>query len=458
MDFKVSRYNKFQTLEDGKTLVYNGFSGGLAIMDNETLAEYNSIKNGENTFIVRDITINELKKAHFVIPRELDELDEIKANHYYMRFSNKGLGFTIVPTLECNFRCTYCFEPQNNNNEDIDQIGIEPKINSFVEDSIVDYANKQLNENTSLMISWYGGEPLLAIDRIKSISKRLIEICDFKKSKYVAGMVSNGFLIDQEIVKILIESKIANIQITLDGQSEIHNQRRMLINGGETFETIIRNIVLLTNYQEIFVTIRVNIDHRNSNSAIDLLHTLKVMGLEKKKNFVVYPAIVVSNTKFCKDSEFCMRLNEFAEIEIQFYKTAFELGFNAGKSTRPNIANCGAVTPNSLVILPNGELHKCWNTCGDSTKSIGVLEKGSVTYKPDTAFKWLGWNPFRNDCEKCNVLPQCMGGCPYNSIYKSSNVGPQVICNSLKRNLSEMLKIRANSIMRNKNESSNSSK
>lgn len=61
------------------------------------------------------------------------------------------MSLIIAPTLDCNFRCPYCFE-------DLKKIymtkGTVNAIKNFVR-------NKIKNGVTNLNVSWYGGEPLL---------------------------------------------------------------------------------------------------------------------------------------------------------------------------------------------------------------------------------------------------------------------------------------------------------
>ena len=55
--------------------------------------------------------INQLMEGGFIIPKNFDEFNVIKSMHYRGRFgANKALTMTLIPTMNCNFRCPYCYE------------------------------------------------------------------------------------------------------------------------------------------------------------------------------------------------------------------------------------------------------------------------------------------------------------------------------------------------------------
>ncbi len=77
---------------------------------------------------------------------------------------NKYLDITIAPTMRCNFNCSYCFEGDNKSFS---------KMSAEVENAIIQYIVKKKQSTERLILRWFGGEPLLAFDKILSISSRL---------------------------------------------------------------------------------------------------------------------------------------------------------------------------------------------------------------------------------------------------------------------------------------------
>ncbi|MGP8321664.1 MAG: radical SAM protein, partial [Methanosarcinaceae archaeon] len=301
---------------------------------------------------------------------------------------------------------------------------------------------KEIAEKSTFAVTWYGGEPLMAKHIIKKLTKEFIRICDEKESKYHAGIITNGYLLSKENLDFLIDSKVTFAQVTIDGPEKIHNVRRPLKMGGKTFQRIISNVEQINDELPIKVAIRVNIDKRNVDKVPELLDDLKNRGINSKKNVAINFGQTVQYKNSCPNiSLHCMASSEFAEFMIDAYNYALDCDFIISSFPALQIGSCGAVGTNSYLIEPNGNLQLCWATVGNDSYKIGSLEKDGLVYNNNYT-KWLGWTPFRSNCNNCEVLPICMGGCPYKTIYKDDVIdGENNICVWWKYNLGSMLDI-----------------
>ena len=79
-------------------------------------------------------------------------------SHLAAAFLNKRLGLIIMPTEKCNYRCVYCYE-------DFEQ----GRMADSVSDGIVRLVASRAPLLDQLTISWFGGEPLLAMAVIEKI-------------------------------------------------------------------------------------------------------------------------------------------------------------------------------------------------------------------------------------------------------------------------------------------------
>lgn len=132
--------------------------------------------------------IEQLHSLGFLIDGDIDELELIELRRNLTRYNNKSLYVTIGPTLSCNMRCPYCFESEQNGSMTSETAD---KLIKFIQDQII-------TENiTSVRISWYGGEPLLEMERISQISNALIPFCDKREVMYNAEITTNGYLINK---------------------------------------------------------------------------------------------------------------------------------------------------------------------------------------------------------------------------------------------------------------------
>ncbi|MCJ7509108.1 MAG: SPASM domain-containing protein [candidate division Zixibacteria bacterium] len=438
--YKSSKYNHFVPTNEGQVLAFNALSCGLGQMDKESYGIYQRIVNGEitdYTQIPQDL-FEKLKDGNFIIPDTTDEIQKLKVANWSARFTNQGFGLTIIPTLQCNFACDYCFEPGTSDNRN------DPKrrlMTPEVQNGLVEVVKSMLPQGTLLGITWYGGEPLLGLEVMESLTKRFKEICEEKKAKYSAGIITNGYLLMPEVVNKLTHLGISFAQVTIDGPEEIHNQRRPLVNKGPTYQTIMENLKSIPEDIPFSLAIRVNVDDRNRKHTFQLLEELKKHNLHNRKNISVYFSRVVAYTSSCKDiGEHCIVAREFALEELELYKEAIGLGFKLRYYPVVLVGNCGAVKTNSFVVEPDGALHLCWNTVGRDKMKVGNIENSSVKLN-DTYYKWLSCSPFdKKGCENCSILPLCMSGCPYTSIYPSETLSKDKSnCVTWKYNLKEMI-------------------
>ena len=127
------------------------------------------------------------------------------------------------------------------------------------EHAITEFVRRH-NGLTHLGVTWFGGEPLLGFERIKSLTGKFLDM----GIGYSAGMITNGYLITKEIAKSFEALRIYSVQITIDGMRERHDSRRYLKNGAPTFDRIIESLKLLSDHApKTRVTVRINVDENN---------------------------------------------------------------------------------------------------------------------------------------------------------------------------------------------------
>lgn len=180
---KQSNYNFFFPVDDC-VLAYNARTNALAKIKKGDFKEIEKILQDPESSDKNDL-YQELMYGGFLTLDHTDELANIRHDMYAARFSTDTLGLTIAPTLNCNFRCFYCYEKDVLENKSMTD-DVANKILNFIKFKI-----KLIN---FLDITWYGGEPLLEKARILSLSKSIIQICEKNKVDYSAGIVTNGYL------------------------------------------------------------------------------------------------------------------------------------------------------------------------------------------------------------------------------------------------------------------------
>lgn len=380
-------------------IAYNTRTNALALIDEshyETLRKF--IDYGEK--IKDDEFVKSLYSVGYLIDDEIDELMLLRYNMLKDRFNTQHIGLTIAPTMNCNFRCPYCYEKSSLQNK---------RMSNEVQEKVVSFVQGWSNFIHHLSIDWYGGEPLLEMDLIRDLSKQFIAICKEKGIEYNSNMVTNGYNLTPEIAKELNELKVTNIQVTIDGPEEIHNARRILANGQGTFNRIIKNICESISYLQT-LTIRVNTDFENQDRIDEVFTTLKDNNLSDKVR--VYLGFVQSTDDYA--SEKCMSTELFSKRNFNFIK---DNGINI-INTYPRLITCfcGADAINNYVVDPDGNMYKCWEDIGKQDKILfNLLDMSDVLGVKGVcnSFDYMMYDPTSDPkCKDCKCLPICMGGCP----------------------------------------------
>ncbi|MCG8410960.1 MAG: radical SAM protein [Bacteroidales bacterium] len=421
-----SKYNVIFNNKE-KKLLYNSLSNALWEIDD---AVHEDIKNLQKT-----IERGEYNGEHKIHSRlveasiitedtQEDTINKLKLKSLLDRTFKDVQSLSILPTLDCNFNCVYCYESERPSIYMTDE----------TEKKLINYIISEKSRRF-LSIDWLGGEPLLAYDRIVSITQKLKD----NNIQFESSLITNGYLLTKEVADELSDLKITMIQITIDGIGEKHNKRRPHIKTKRSYETIIENIkYLYDNYKDVIgIQLRVNVDKTNQDDFFYICTELSEMfpGIE------IYPGIV-TETNACTSINSCIFSKEDL---ISFLRETKEKHGLKAMSFFPDMGGqrCMAENLFCYVIGPEGELYKCWNDVGIKERQVGFLNDTGVkisNYKCITRYA-IANDPLENpDCLDCQILPQCMGGgCPYKrnqKKYENINID---YCSYFKNNLEEFI-------------------
>jgi uncharacterized protein len=430
---KASKYNVILNTEDKKSIAFNSTSCALAEVDED----FFEILNNIDTINLNEVDeqkkqlINQMLQGNYIVADVVDELKIIKYKHLSGKYNNSVLGLTVALTLACNFACHYCYEQSK-----------QGFISAETVEGIVELVTQAAKARKEIQITWYGGEPLLAKNIIFELSSRIIDICNQNAAGYSAFIVTNGYLLTEETINKLKAAKVTGAQVTIDGPPEIHNRRRRLKGSDAgTFDVILNNVKRLKE-NKINVTIRVNIDKENIDCINELLDILEKNDL---KDVMISLGQVTAYTEACMSvAESCLSIEEYAAQDLKFQQLFHERGFNVdGYPFYPGIKGnyCCADSQNSFVLDPEGNMYKCWNDVGNINAAVGNIKRSGRGQDEEMLMRnidYLFWSPFDfKQCRECNLLPICMGGCPYNGLKN----GAQPECEKWKYNLGQILKL-----------------
>ena len=433
--YKPSKYNIEIDLNGNQKIVYNTLSNLFSLFEENDVILYKKavLKEPGTISLEEEAILDNFLINNYLVPCDVDETSVFERQYKNTRNSNENMNLTIVPTLNCNFACDYCFEGSE-----------KPKkaMSQDVQDSIFEMVKQNSEQLKSIKITWFGGEPMLGFNVIKNISDRIIPYADMKGIRYDSFLITNGFLLTKERVAELYVRRVKMFQITLDGWKEQHDKLRFVKETGQgSFETIIQNIKSYIDEFPIHTTLRINIDRRNKNEIVNLINYLSDAGLGNKR-LSVYFAPIESSTSACRAiSDITLEKQEFAELEFELYRHAHSKGLCQATLPFRMAGLCGATKPRGFVLVPNGDIHKCWETVSFPDKKIGTVKNNEFIIK-ELVEKWESWSPFNyEECRNCPILPNCSGFCAYKFVYKSEFGGNRTAkpCPGLKYNIKEKL-------------------
>lgn len=403
---RESRYNV--VVERDRVWLYNALSGRTMSLSSDEWAHTRSFLAGGDTCpdvdLLRDLTLGRMLTS-----TDVDELDELERRYRAGTADRTSFALTIVTSLGCNFDCPYCFQVKPRAILDDETSGL-----------LLDVLDEQLPHLTRFHVTWFGGEPLLATERIFELSEEFVRRTAEARVDYTASIVTNGYLLTAEVAERLREYGVRSAQITLDGPAEVHDRMRPLRNGRGTFEVILDNVVACADLLPL--SIRVNLDASNVSESRRLLDLLAERGLGGRLE-VVPGQIVAYDEGIGAPSESyharCFTLPEFAQVKQEFLAYARQLGLASASLPQPIETPCTAVRVNELVVGANGELYKCWDSVGNAQEVVGHLR--SWHDPNDRVLKWLRYDPFTDEgCRRCIALPTCMGGCAHHAFAGTS--------------------------------------
>lgn len=425
---KSSRFNIFIKDLNNTKLAFNSLSCGLAEVNDEFFKIINNIDN------INIEMLNEQEKqiyeaaidGGFIVENEFDELLDFETKRNFQKYSKDQLGLTIAPTLNCNFKCVYCYETS--------KCGL---MNKNIQNDLINFVKNQSSHIKHLDVTWYGGEPLLGKSIVYGLSEEFIKICKENDIRYTAFIITNGSLLTDEDIESFIKYNILGAQITIDGPRDVHNSRRISKDNKNTFDIIIDNINKLLK-ANIEVIIRINVDKTNVDNLEELFYILsnRLVNKNVKINF----GQVTAYTEACKTIEKnCYNNIEYSSMIFELQKYISKYGFedyNPMSYPEAKYNYCCADFGNSFVVDHEGYFYKCWNDVGNITNSIGNINDKTLDIWGSKHGKWLLRTPTSIDkCSECNLLPICVGGCPHKPITE----GVEPICDMYKYNIEKIL-------------------
>lgn len=403
---ELSKHNILTQIHgDSRWLIANLLSGQADILEPE-LGE--KLSRGE---IDRQDELS--SKGYLVEPEEENK----RYRRAYLDFvesrESDEIQIFYAPTYACNFGCSYCFQ---------DEYAPAPAEgrtdNSQVMQAFFRYIDTTFADRRKY-VTLFGGEPLL----LSPLARQSVDaIVEGTQSRGLdLAVVTNGYNL-AAFVPTLKKARIREIQVTLDGTEKIHDQRRYLKGGGETFRRVVEGVdaALAAGFA---VNLRAVLDRDNVESFGQLAHFAIDRGWTKHEGFKTQ---IGRNYELhhCQSerSRLYTRLSLYQDLHkmissdpaiLEFHKPAFSVSkflFERGELPDPLFDACPACKT-EWAFDYTGRIYPCTANVGKAGEAVGTFYP-EVKLDPDLVEPWeerdVAGMP---GCQGCSVQLACGGGC-----------------------------------------------
>lgn len=335
-----------------------------------------------------------------IVNENIDELELVKQLQFEVDNNNQGFVLTINPTMDCNFNCWYCYENHV----------VKSKIKKETLGNIKKFISNTITKQVSLKsfsLNFFGGEPLLQYETVKDIIKYTKCQCETKQINLSISFTTNGYLLNKKKVEELCEYDVNSMQITLDGNRELHNKVRFASQQIGSYDKIIDNIKLLLE-KKIQVILRINYTVENIESVSDIVNDLSDIKEELKSY------LSVQFYRVWQDSQG----EDIKSIVATTIKAFRDKNFKAYTYPLNNVrSSCYGDKTNGALINYNGDIYRCTAVNFSTEKREGYLDcDGHIVWEEDS-FNRRKHAKFKNKpCLKCRLLPICNGGCTQHAL------------------------------------------
>ena len=379
-----------------------------------------SISTGMLTSI-KSSSITDEEKDHltdlgFLIEHSDSERAEMLGYIDEVNSISRTLAVKLAMDLDCNLDCIYCFEGQRKGKFFMSRETADLFVD-FVSDWI-DRLDGRTGEE-KVVITFYGGEPLLNLDLIEYISTRIKGLTGSHGIDYVSYMVTNGTLLTPRVVEKLKPLGFGGAVVTLDGPKEVHDTTRPYKGGSGSFDVIFRNLKDVCRVTAI--QIGGNYTPDNYRSFPSLLDYMSENGITPYLVETVRFSPVAAESKGYGPCDFesgCSSVNEawLADAALYLREEVLRRGYKVPDKIMPSI--CSLDLKDNLLVNYDGGIYKCPCLIGREEFKVGDLRRGIIHQRQPQ-----GLDAWKNEeCLECVYLPLCFGGCRAMKLVRDGNM------------------------------------
>lgn len=375
--------------------------------------------------------------------KKLEENGSLNSKQKVKTFEKK-LDFIKAICLhichDCNLNCDYCFAGGGKYNTPNDYMTFD------IGKKAIDFLIESSGSIKNIEVDFFGGEPLMNFDVVKSITEYGKEKAKISNKNIFFTITTNCLLLNKEKAKYLNET-MDNIVLSIDGRKSTHSSVRHSLNNKDIFNTVLDNakyFAKIRNGKKYYV--RGTFTRNNLDFSKDV-NFLRKQGFSQ---ISLEPVVLPNEHSLSIKEEHLDKIFKEYDILAKSYIADrqqgdwynffhFMLDLSHGPCLSKRLTGCGAGVE-YLAISPSGDIYPCHQFVGKKDYIIGNLFNG---IQNNNVRKLFAKNTvlIKNQCKSCPAKYFCGGGCASNalnfsgSIYNTYNIGCEMIIKRFEHSL-----------------------
>ncbi len=348
---------------------------------------------------------------HGLIERDASQIALRLANEPKIVAPPRVKQLELILTQHCNLKCDYCFVGEQS----------EKMMSKETGRQAIDFLLDASGNLQSVIVTFFGGEPLLAYKLIKDFVL-YGEKAALEKGKTIKWrMTTNGTLLNEEKLSFFNEHQVIYL-LSIDGDKKSQDAHRQTRTLKSSFEMLDNKFLLMKQYQP-WMGARVTVMPDTANRLLDNVKFLVRQGInqfiiepaegiewqEESKRLYLKQMVKVANFYLNNKKNFNLRIDAFDKLASSDTDTkTYTRGCWAGKS--------------SVSVSPDGSIYPCAKFIDPSSHYtqfvLGHISSG-ITY-PDKRKEMIKF-PVKTECYDCSKVFDCSGGCPANNYFATGD-------------------------------------
>ncbi|HEY8419108.1 MAG TPA: thioether cross-link-forming SCIFF peptide maturase [Clostridia bacterium] len=340
----------------------------------------------------------------------------------------------------CNLRCKYCFAKEGTYG------GQAMDMSEEIAHKAIDFLIAHSGSRRHLEADFFGGEPLLNFDVVKSTVRYAKEQAQKANKTFRFTITTNGAIFNQDQLDF-INQNMSNVVISIDGREDVHNYHRTFAGGQDSYQKALK-------FAQEFKHIRGEGEYyiRGTYTAHNLDFSEDVLSINDNgfDQISIEPVVLPQEHPLAIREEHIEKIKqEYEKLAREYLKRRksdkwfnffhFMIDFEGGPCEKKRVSACSAGNE-YVAVAPDGLIYPCHQFVGNKEFVLGDLNTwdGASLLPLNNNIRSLLQNSnihTKPKCQNCFAKYYCSGGCAANNFNYNGDLNKplEVMCEIIKK-------------------------